>query len=363
MNDPLSIAVKPAPGAALVTGSASSPPAPASSSLSAEPVGNVAPGAAPAAETAPVSLEIGTTIGATLIAPAPGTDPTTVGARFELRLGAAAIATGDTSRTGTIGLAASGDTIVETGLGTLALDNKLALAPGTTIAFQLFGANAATASELPPTQANGWPALDQVLTALDKSAPELAAQLRAALSPATAPALAATLMFMAGALYSGKWPDDAIFRALNAGGFDRLKAKLDGDLAGLRRLGTEGTTGDWRVLTLPLMMGAAVEPLRLFLRRKNGQSARDPAGQRFIIEAELSRLGALQLDGLVRGNRLDLVLRSHAPLPQGLRDEAGALFRRASAAAGYFGDIVFAIATSFAVDPLTQLRGHVAVRI
>ncbi len=357
MNDPLSIAAKPAPGAALVTGSTPSP------SPSPEPLPAVAPATAAAADTAPVSLEIGTTIGATLIAAAAGGNAAAVGSRFELRLGAAAISAGDASRTGTIALSAGGDTIVESALGTLALDRRLALAPGTTIAFQLFGASDPGQIELPPSQANGWSALDQVLAALDKSAPELGQQLRAALTPATAPALAATLLFMAGALYSGKWPGEAVMRALGSAGLERLKAKLDGDLAGLRRLGTEGTTGDWRVLTLPLMMGAAVEPLRLFLRRKNGQGARDPAGQRFIIEAELSRLGALQLDGLVRGNRLDLVLRSHAPLPQGLRDEAGALFCRASAAAGYFGDIVFAIATSFAVDPLTQLRGHVAVRI
>lgn len=355
MTDPLTIAAKPASGAAVVTLSA--PP------LSAEALANVAPAAAAAAETAPVSLEIGTTIWATLIAAGPGSDAPSVGSRFELRLGAAALAAGEASLAGTIALGAAGDTIIESAMGALALDRRLALAPGTTIAFQLSGASEPSHAELPPSQANGWPALDQVLATLDKSAPALAQQLRALLAPATAPALAATLLFMAGALYSGKWPGEPVARALGAAGQDRLKARLDDDLGGLRRLGNDGTTGEWRVLTLPLLVGASVEPLRLYLRRRNEAAARDPAGQRFVIEAELSRLGALQLDGLVRGNRLDLVLRSHSPLPQALRDEAGALFRRASAAAGYYGDIVFATASSFAVDPLTELRGHVAVQI
>ncbi len=359
MSDPLAITAKTAPGAALATGGASSP-APASE----PPPASVAPVAGAAAESEPVSLEIGTTIGATLVAVAPGGDATAIGARFELRLGTATIAPGDTSRTGTIAVASSGDTILDSAMGTLALDRRLALEPGTTISFQAFGAGGPGPAELPPSLANGWPALDQVLTALDKAAPELAMQLRAALTPATAPALAATLMFMSGALYSGKWPGEAVLRALGSAGLERLRTRLDGDLAGLRRLGAEGATGDWRVLTLPLLMGAAVEPLRLYLRRKgNSANASDPSGQRFIIEAELSRLGALQLDGLVRANRLDLVLRTHAPLPQALREEAGALFRGASAAAGYHGDIVFATAPAFAVDPLTELRGHVAVRI
>ena len=354
MSDPLAIAAKPAPGAVPVT-------AGGTGAASSEPVAAVTPAAAAVSETAPVSLEIGTTIGATLIAAAQGGP--VVGSRFELRFGAAALSPGESSLAGTIAEGAAGDTIVESAMGALALDRRLSLAPGTTIAFQLSGTSEPSHAELPPSLANGWQALDQVLAALDKSAPGVAQQLRAALQPATAPALAATLLFMAGALYSGKWPGEPVARALNAMGHERLKARLDGDLGGLRSLGKDGMTGDWRVLTLPLLMGASVEPLRLYLRRKGGAAVQDPAGQRFILEAELSRLGALQLDGLVRETRLDLVLRSHVALPRELREEAAALFRRASAAAGYHGDIVFATAPSFAVDPMTELRGHVAVQI
>ncbi|HUK60726.1 MAG TPA: hypothetical protein VLV50_15955 [Stellaceae bacterium] len=361
MNEPLSIAVKPAPGAALVTGSASSPPS-ASAPSNVAPAALATPTAAP--ETAPVSLEIGTTVGATLIAAAPGNNAVAVGSRFELRLSAAAISQDATNGVGTIALATSGDTIVDSPLGALVLDRRLALEPGTTVNFQLVAVGDSGPTELPPSLANGWPALDQILSALDKAAPELATQLRSVLTPATAPSLAASLMFLSGTLYSGKWPGDPIMRSLGSAGLERLRTRVEGDLAGLRRLGAESATGDWRVLTLPLLMGGSVAPVRLYLRRKEKSAGgQDSPGQRFIVEAELSRLGALQLDGLVRGNRLDLVLRSHAPLPQAIQEEAGALFRRASAAAGYHGDVVFATASAFAVDPMTELRGHVAVRI
>ena len=362
MSDPLTIAAKPASGASLVApGTLTTQAEPQATETTATAVAATNAAAAPA-DGAAVSFELGTTIGATLVAATPG-GSAMAGARFELRLGTATTVPAESNVVGTIALNAAGDTIVETAIGTLALDDKLALPVGTAVRFQALAAGGPDIAELPPSQASGWVALDQTLSALDKSAPELAQQLRSVLAPATAPSLAATLLFMAGALYSGKWPGQPVLRALGAAGQDPLKAKLGDDLAGLRRLGADGTTGHWQVLTVPLLFGAAVEPVRLYLRRKENPVSIDPAGQRFVIEAELSRLGALQLDGLVRGNRLDLVLRTHAALPQSLRDDASALFRQASAAAGYRGDIVFATAPIFAVDPLTGLRQHVAVQI
>ena len=197
---------------------------------------------------------------------------------------------------------------------------------------------------------------------LDKEAPLLAQQLRGTLSPDTAPALAGTLLFLIGALYRGKWPGDAVGRALSAAGQDRLRAKLGEDFAELGRLGKDEATGEWQVLTVPLMSGAAVEPLRLYLRRRGAAAETPGDGARFVLEAELSHFGAVQLDGMVRGSRLDLVLRSHAPLPPDLRAEAASVFRRASAAQGFQGDIVFATAATFAVAPLAGLRRPVELR-
>ena len=36
---------------------------------------------------------------------------------------------------------------------------------------------------------------------------------------------------------------------------------------------------------------------------------------RFLIDLTLSRIGELQLDGLIRPRRFDLILRTHMPLP------------------------------------------------
>lgn len=75
----------------------------------------------------------------------------------------------------------------------------------------------------------------------------------------------------------------------------------------------------------------------------------------------MSRLGALQLDGLVRPQRFDLVLRSHRPVATELRQEIAEIFRNATTASGLAGDITFTTASRFAVAPLDALRPHVGV--
>jgi len=66
---------------------------------------------------------------------------------------------------------------------------------------------------------------------------------------------------------------------------------------------------------------------------------------------------------LVRGQRLDVVLRSHTPLPPELRQEAAMVFRNSSAAHGFTGDIVFATAATFTIAPLAGLRPPLELRV
>jgi hypothetical protein len=345
-------------------------------------------------ESAPLQLDLGDTVTATVVAPAPGETSPPAGTRVELRVApnAAALsqslaadpapvdagraaplpanpaaASADPVRSGTIATGPAGETLIESDMGTLALDQRLTLPAGSTIAFARLGEVAATALDhLPaaaPAQASGMPALDQALAVLDKAAPALAQQMRATLSPATAPGLAGTLLFLMGTIYRGAWPGDAVGRALAAAGHDKLRAKLGSDMAELGRLSKDAATGEWQVLTLPLMTGAAVQPLRFYLRRRNDEPDAPDEGSRFVLEAELSRLGALQLDGMVRGNRLDVVLRSHAPLPPDLRAEAAGVFRSSSAAHGLTGDIAFATVANFSVMPLAAMRQSIQVRV
>jgi hypothetical protein len=96
----------------------------------------------------------------------------------------------------------------------------------------------------------------------------------------------------------------------------------------------------WSLLGLHLFDGQHPLPLRLAVKRPPDETPTE-AGARFLVEVELSRLGALQFDGRVQGRRLDLLLRTRAALPPELRAELAALFHDAKSAAGFSGEIAF----------------------
>ena len=107
----------------------------------------------------------------------------------------------------------------------------------------------------PPSAASLWSSLAQILTVLDKTAPDLALQLRAVIAPGSPAALAGTLLFLLGALYRGAWPDADVDSALGTVGDKRLAQRLRTELADLARLRDDSATGAWRVSVLPLLAG------------------------------------------------------------------------------------------------------------
>jgi hypothetical protein len=341
--------------------SATEPPAPGSAGTTAAETTQ-----SPPSPPAPTRVEIGTVLKAVVLAPAQsgGTEPLPPGTGLVLRLtipAAGSAAAADPILSGTIVTVTSSETVVATPIGTIALDRPLTLAPGSTIEFQpLATVPPATTSEEPPAAGHGWPALDQTLAALDGIAPDIAARLRSDLTPSSGEKLAGTLLFLMGALSSGGWPGAKTTNALDRAGRSDLRLRLAGDLADLRQV-ADPPSGDWRVFVLPLMDHNTVHPLRLYLRRGDGGNTRPEDGTRFVLDVEMSKLGALQLDGLVQQKRLDVVLRSHQPIAPELRQEIVDVFRNATSAAGLHGDMVFTTASRFAVAPLEALRAHVNV--
>jgi hypothetical protein len=315
------------------------------------------------------SLGTGIVVDAKVAAPSP-TDPTAAlapGTRLVVRVVAAPPLPGDTPAaaepilSATVAPGPSGETVLDTPIGLLTLDRRLNLPVGTALGLQRLSLAAPDPpSEAPLAQRKNWPALDEALQVLDRAAPELAARLRSDLTPHSGAQLAGTLLFLVTALSNGSWPSSKATAALDAAGHRALHAKLDGDVGELRQL-SQSTSGEWRIFVLPLLDGGVVRPVRLYLRRR--QPGRTPADQssRFVLDVDLSRLGAVQLDGLVRQQRFDLVLRSHRAIPAALRQEITQVFHEASSAAGLSGDIIFTTASRFAVAPLEALRGHVGV--
>lgn len=162
----------------------------------------------------------------------------------------------------------------------------------------------------------------------------------------------------------------AFIGALRSGGVARLLGEiamrklgdhpallkgLEQDMTALERLAQDNGPGSWRALFVPVFDGADWRQLRLFMERRQGQEDEaDNAGERFVVEADLSMVGALQLDGILAEKRLDLIVRTHQPLPQEWRDDLRTIFREAAELSGIRGGLTFQATPDFPVAPLAD---------
>jgi hypothetical protein len=263
-------------------------------------------------------------------------------------------------------------TLVETPLGVLAVAPRLALPAGTLLLLAAQDTPLIPDTLLtgrPTGFERGWPALQAAVGAISQTGPSLATHLLADLSVHGGETLAATLLFLVATLRGGgpsTWPGQAIERALALAGRDDLKQRLGEDVGALRRIAADPATGRWQVFLLPVHDGTAFRPVRLYLARRDKggtKGSRDEDNSRFVLEFELSRIGALQLDGFIRRHRFDLALRSHIPLAPGLRADITRIFHARIAAAGLAGEIDFATVAHFDVAPLDALQAHVGLAV
>lgn len=261
----------------------------------------------------------------------------------------------------------AGHPIVDSAAGRLVLALKGTLPVGTALIIELVTQLAA--DDLPPPStpqqallrlSREWPALGTALAALG-STEAAAAQALAARLPQTGPQLAAGMLAMLRQLASGdvaEWLAPALREALDRIGRRDIADRLGAEFGQLSRLASEPSGGDWRVMFLPLRHDGELHQLNLYIRgRRKGERGPGPdTGTRFIVEVDMTRLGPLQLDGLVQGRRFDLMLRSRQPLAPTMLRDIEAIFAEARSVGGFVGTIGFQVAQSFPVQPLEQAK-------
>lgn len=235
--------------------------------------------------------------------------------------------------------------VVATALGNLTLTNVGTLAPGTKLLLELQLATLSLPAEAAGTvkSTKSWSGLAEMLQAVGhQGLADLHPLLRTLPQPGAR--LASDLLFLISALRGGEltvWPGAQALEGLERAGRADLIPRLGADLAQAAR-SAEASPGDWRLLALPFHDGSQLQQLRLYLRRD--RAARRGAMEkatRFVLEVDLTRIGALQLDGLVQPRRFDLMLRTRQALPEVWRQDIAEIFEEANAAVGNSGEIVF----------------------
>lgn len=189
---------------------------------------------------------------------------------------------------------------------------------------------------------------------------KLAEAVRQAL-PSPGPKLAAQLL----SVIASADPSQGLPRLLGDGLMTALSHGAPEAMAGLGRQWeaisqpVQGPdNGDWRSLLMPLMMGGQMNSIRLTTRnpRRGASPADREKGTRFLLDLDLSRLGPMQFDGLVKRQhkRFDLIIRTKEPLPGEMRRDIDGLFLAGLVNFGLQGSVAFQPDGRFvATPPLT----------
>ncbi|MGE5515390.1 MAG: hypothetical protein ACM31D_06160 [Bacteroidota bacterium] len=258
----------------------------------------------------------------------------------------------------------NGQAVVQTAVATLSVPTQGDLPVGARLTLEVVGAPQPplpappVASRPEGLGALGWPALSEALDTLATSnQPQALEQLLRAI-PQPDTRLAAAMVAFTGAVRDGATtralvPESAV-RGLEKAGKKDVAARLRGDLEALtEESGRPVGNGEWRAFTMPMLHGGVVEPVRLFVRRPNGDddSANGRNGgrgdkandHRFVLDFKLTQLGRLQLDGLVRreDKLFDLIIRTDQPISSDMRRDILGIFTDASELVGTKGTVNF----------------------
>ncbi|MBB3266119.1 hypothetical protein FHW79_003752 [Azospirillum sp. OGB3] len=250
-----------------------------------------------------------------------------------------------------------GQPILATPQGMLALNVQASLPQGSAVTAALTDPAKALQTAPPPLAAEpgplserDWPAMRQLLATLagvDRSA---AQALIGTVMPQPNRKLGAAMSFFLSAIRGGDargWLGEDAAAALEKSGQGSLLSQLEREFRSLQQQAGDPLPGDWRPYTLPMMDANGLLPIKLHIHpinsEEDGKTGRKGGdkGSRFLLDLDLSRLGPMQLDGLVQPNRFDLILRSHTPLSPEIRLDLIQIFADSIRAVGYIGGLSF----------------------
>jgi hypothetical protein len=216
-----------------------------------------------------------------------------------------------------------------------------------------------------------WPAIDHILQALATANPALAAELQArmAASPGN---LGNAALFLAKALGLGngaeQWLGRDAVAALLRDGRQALIADLNNDLGRIAEAGKQAAPADWKPLLLPVYDGREIHALPLLIRHFDNQGFKDKTSgdgkdgraaggaTRFVVDVSLSRMGPVQMDGMIRARSFNLIMRTEKPMSSIMRTEIRDIFGKALVRNRFEGDLVFQPGGPFPLSAADYLK-------
>ncbi|VAX02454.1 hypothetical protein MNBD_ALPHA03-497 [hydrothermal vent metagenome] len=238
-----------------------------------------------------------------------------------------------------------------------------------------------TAMQIPPQPlenfVQNWQSLSQLLSIIpppvDAASPAhiLGNRIPSLQSPAQ---MTSSMIFFLAALGAKNparvWLGPAVTQRIERLGQVKLLNMLNSDMKRIFRLGAETTVNDWRPALIPMQVGTDVQAIPILTRQlideeadKNNKSPEDDdkkVATRFIVELNLSQIGKIQVDGLLKETTLNIIIRSKAILPTEMKKDLSDKFITSLEISGFAGDLQFRdnIAPDISVQNIINQKIH-----
>ena len=269
-----------------------------------------------------------------------------------------------TNLKGTIsGTTSTGQPIVQTKAGIFTLDTKTMIPLGSIISLEVTSAPSSSINETQDSlpvyedfyRTQNWSALEQALQALEEIHPRSTHKFLNSIIPRPGTALISNIIFFLSAIKTGdlqSWIGEKTLRVIERHQ-PNIAQKIKEDFTVLSKKIEESQPGDWRIAVVPVNSGDEIQKIRLLLRQNEEDTNKEGTNHsRFIIDIQLSRIGRLQLDGLVRdeGNSFELIIRTDTHLADIIKNKIRTIFSETTKLTGVNGGINFQAAPANFVD-------------
>jgi hypothetical protein len=193
-----------------------------------------------------------------------------------------------------------------------------------------------------------WPVMEEIFQTLAHIAPP-AAQAMSALtpSPASPQQMTPAALFFIAAARGGditSWLGDKTIDILRSNGKSGILSRLTQEGGLLSRLGAEPVSQEWRGMSLPMFWQNEFHKITLYYKQDKQANDNDNTqgkSTRFVFDLNLSHMGKVQIDGLFKGTRLDLILRTEQHFSQNVQMDMRATFAKALKEAQCTGELSF----------------------
>lgn len=192
-----------------------------------------------------------------------------------------------------------------------------------------------------------WPVMDEIYQTLAQIMPR-AAQVMSNMTPSPQnPAqLGPAALFFIAAVRGGdltQWLGNNAVDALRRGGKAGLLNRLGQESSALNRLAGDPVSGEWRAMSLPMLFENQMHKIALYYKNDSESQQKDQQGKqtRFIFDLSLDALGKVQLDGLFRAKRLDLIVRTLTPFSLPMQQDMRRIYSGALGETSITGELSF----------------------